>query len=133
MENGNMNEKICLAHGASSGIGKVTAKALAAGVTTMIMVYRNRDKCEAARDEIVRDTSNENAALMIAEFSEPSQIRRLAAGVNRPSEDRPGQTLNYSCAFAEIRASVFPRRRSRTSIRQCDFAAKTAPAAPPRV
>jgi PadR family transcriptional regulator, regulatory protein PadR len=39
----------------------------------------------------------------------------------------------YSCAFAGIRASVFPRRRSRTSIHQCDFAAKTAPAAPPRV
>ena len=31
MENGTMNEKICLVTGANSGIGKVTAKALAAG------------------------------------------------------------------------------------------------------
>jgi NAD(P)-dependent dehydrogenase (short-subunit alcohol dehydrogenase family) len=55
MENGNMNEKICLAPGASSGIGKVTAKALAAGGATVIMVCRNRYQGEAARDEIVRE------------------------------------------------------------------------------
>ena len=45
-----MNEKIYLAPGASSGIGKVTAKALAAGGAKVIMVCRNRDKGEAARD-----------------------------------------------------------------------------------
>src|SRR5262249_46337940 len=76
-----MNEKICLVTGANSGIGKVTAKALAAGGATVIMVCRNRDKGEAARDEIVRETRNENVDLMIADFSDLSQIRRLAAEV----------------------------------------------------
>src|SRR5262245_10272808 len=76
-----MNEKICLVTGANSGIGKVTAKALAAGGATVIMVCRNRDKGEAARGEIVRETRNENVDLMIADFSELSQIRRLAAEV----------------------------------------------------
>jgi NAD(P)-dependent dehydrogenase (short-subunit alcohol dehydrogenase family) len=76
-----MNEKICLVTGANSGIGKVTAKALAAGGATVIMVCRNRDKGEAARDEIVRETRNENVDLMIADLSDLSQIRRLAAGV----------------------------------------------------
>ena len=47
------------------------------------MVCRNRDKGEAARNEIVRDTRIENVDLMIAEFSGLSQIRRLAAGVKR--------------------------------------------------
>jgi NAD(P)-dependent dehydrogenase (short-subunit alcohol dehydrogenase family) len=81
MENGNMSEKICLVTGASSGIGKVTAKALAGGGATVIMVCRNRDKGEAARGEIVKETGAENVDLMIAEFSDLSQIRRLAADV----------------------------------------------------
>ncbi|HEX5083983.1 MAG TPA: SDR family oxidoreductase [Blastocatellia bacterium] len=76
-----MNEKICLVTGANSGIGKVTAKALAARGATVIMVSRNRERGEAARDEIVRKTGNENVDLMIADFSDLSQVRRLAAGV----------------------------------------------------
>ena len=55
-----MNEKICLVTGANSGIGKVTAKALAADGAAVIMVCRDRDKGEAARHEIVRETRNEN-------------------------------------------------------------------------
>jgi NAD(P)-dependent dehydrogenase (short-subunit alcohol dehydrogenase family) len=81
MENWNMNEKICLVTGANSGIGKVTAKALAAGGATVIMVSRNRDKGEAARDEIVRDTEAKNVDLMITDFSNLGQIGRLAANV----------------------------------------------------
>src|SRR5262249_15085868 len=80
-ENGNMNEKICLVTGANSGIGKVTAKTLAAGGATVIMVSRSRDKGEAARDEIVKETGAKNVDLMITDFSDLSQIRRLAADV----------------------------------------------------
>src|SRR5688572_9302808 len=76
-----MNEKIYLVTGANSGIGKVTAKALAAGGAAVIMVCRNSDKGEAARDEIIRETRNENVSLVISDFSDLSQIRRLAAGV----------------------------------------------------
>jgi NAD(P)-dependent dehydrogenase (short-subunit alcohol dehydrogenase family) len=76
-----MKDKICLITGANSGIGKVTAKALASGGATVIMVCRNRDKGEAARNEIVQKTRNENVDLMIADFSELNQIRRLAAEV----------------------------------------------------
>lgn len=76
-----MNDKICLVTGANSGIGKVTAKALAGGGATVIMVCRNRDKGQAARAEIVRETRNENLDLRIADFSDLSQIRSLAADV----------------------------------------------------
>src|SRR5215470_815609 len=76
-----LNKKICLVTGANSGIGKATAKALAAGGATVIMVCRNRGKGEAARDEIIRDTRNEGVDLKITDFSDLSQIRRLAADV----------------------------------------------------
>src|SRR5262245_26259155 len=81
MGNGNMNEKICLVTGANSGIGKVTAKVLAAGGATVIIVSRNQGKGEAARDEIVKETGNKNVDLMITDFSHLSQVRRLAANV----------------------------------------------------
>ncbi|MGH9755144.1 MAG: SDR family oxidoreductase [Blastocatellia bacterium] len=76
-----MNKRICLVTGANSGIGKVTAKALAAGGATVIMVCRNRDKGEAARAEIVKETGAENVSLMIADFSDLGRVKRLAADV----------------------------------------------------
>lgn len=76
-----MHKKVCLVTGANSGIGKVTAKALAAGGATVIMICRNRDKGEAARAEIVRETGAENVDLMIADFSDLGRVRRLAADV----------------------------------------------------
>jgi NAD(P)-dependent dehydrogenase (short-subunit alcohol dehydrogenase family) len=76
-----MKDKICLVTGANSGLGKVTAKALAANGATVIMACRNRDKGQAARADIVSETRNEKVDLMIADLSELKQIRRLAAEV----------------------------------------------------
>lgn len=97
-----MNDKICLVTGANSGIGKVTAKALAAGGATVIMVCRNRDKGGAARDEIVRETGNENVDLMIADFSELNQIRRLAAEV-KAKYPRLNALVNNAGAYNDDR------------------------------
>src|SRR5215471_20676579 len=98
-ENGNMNEKICLVTGANSGIGKATAKALAAGGATVIMVCRNRGKGEAARDEIIRDTRNEGVDLKIRDFSDLSQIRRLAADV-KAKYQRLHMLVNNAATYA---------------------------------
>src|SRR5262245_47284229 len=81
MENWNMNGKTCLATGANAGMGKVPATGTAAQGATVILGSRNRDKGEAARDEIVRETGAKNVDLMITDFSDLDQIRRLAASV----------------------------------------------------
>jgi retinol dehydrogenase-14 len=73
--------RTCLITGANSGIGKVTAGALAANGTTVIMVCRDRTRGEAARAEIRRVTNNDRVELLIADLSEQRQIRRLAADV----------------------------------------------------
>ncbi len=93
-----MNDKICLVTGANSGIGKVTAKVLAAGGATVILVCRNREKGEAARAEIVRETRNENTRLMIADFSDLNQIKRLAAEV-RAKYSRLHTLVNNAGAY----------------------------------
>ncbi len=76
-----MNEKTCLVTGANSGVGRAAAKALAASGAAVIMVCRNRDKGEATRAEIVKETRAENVDLMIADLSDLKRIRRLAADV----------------------------------------------------
>jgi NAD(P)-dependent dehydrogenase (short-subunit alcohol dehydrogenase family) len=76
-----MNDKIYLVTGANSGIGQVTARALAAEGAAVMMVCRDREKGEAARGEIVRETRNQNVELLLADFSDLNQIRRLAAEV----------------------------------------------------
>src|SRR5262245_55612692 len=102
MENDDMNEKICLVTGANSGIGKVTAKVLAAGGASVIMVSRNRDKGETARDEIVRETGSRNIDLMIADFSNLNQIRQLAANV-KAKYPRLNTLVNNAGTFVDKR------------------------------
>lgn len=75
-----MNQ-ICLVTGASSGIGKVTARELARAGATVILVCRNRSKGEATVDEISRLTGSDRLDLMIADLAELRQIRELAAQV----------------------------------------------------
>jgi NAD(P)-dependent dehydrogenase (short-subunit alcohol dehydrogenase family) len=76
-------DKICLVTGANSGIGKVTATELARGGAAVIMVCRNRDKGEAAREEIRRATDNQKLDLLIADLAELRQIRTLASIVKQ--------------------------------------------------
>jgi NAD(P)-dependent dehydrogenase (short-subunit alcohol dehydrogenase family) len=73
--------RTCLITGANSGIGKVTARELAAKGATVVMVCRDRSRGEAARAEIRRATKNDRVELLIADLSEQRQIRRLAADV----------------------------------------------------
>ncbi|GHO46043.1 SDR family oxidoreductase [Ktedonospora formicarum] len=74
-----MRGKVCLVTGSSSGIGKVTARELAKMGATVVMVCRDRGKGEAARAEIMEESSNDQVDLIIADLSELSQVRRVAS------------------------------------------------------
>jgi len=73
-----MKDKICVITGANSGIGKETAKALAEMGAHIVMVCRNREKAEAAREEIIRFGGNRKIDLSIADLSSLDDIRQLA-------------------------------------------------------
>lgn len=70
--------KTCLITGANSGIGKVTARAIAEMGARVTIVCRNRERGEPALEEIRRESGNHSVELMICDFSSQSQIRRLA-------------------------------------------------------
>ncbi|WP_162932232.1 SDR family oxidoreductase [Solimonas sp. K1W22B-7] len=74
-----MHNKVCLVTGASSGIGRATAKALAAKGAEVFVLVRNRAKGEALLQELSRETGNNRLHLLVGDLSSQQDIRRVAA------------------------------------------------------
>ncbi len=75
---GTMRGKVCLVTGATSGIGYVTARALAEMGATVVAVGRNREKGEAIVADIKRRSGSDTVAFMRADLSSQASIRALA-------------------------------------------------------
>jgi NAD(P)-dependent dehydrogenase (short-subunit alcohol dehydrogenase family) len=73
-----MNNKLCVITGANSGIGFETTKALAKKGAYIVMVCRNEDKAEEARQQIIGQTSNPGIDIVLCDFSIQSEIRDAA-------------------------------------------------------
>ncbi len=73
-----MQNRICMVTGATSGMGKATATALAQMGATVILVARNQSKGEAVRDEIRTQSGNMHVEVMLADLSSQQSIRELA-------------------------------------------------------
>jgi NAD(P)-dependent dehydrogenase (short-subunit alcohol dehydrogenase family) len=73
-----MRDKVCLVTGATSGIGLVTAHELAARGARVVLVGRNREKCDAAVRQIQTATGNKQVEALLADLSSQQQVRDLA-------------------------------------------------------
>ena len=73
-----MKGKVALITGASSGIGKETALGLARMGTSLVLVCRDKEKGEAAKEEIARATGNNSIELLLADLLPQSKVRRVA-------------------------------------------------------
>ncbi len=73
-----MNGKICLVTGATNGIGKATAQALAQMGATVVIVGRNAPKTAQLVEEIRAASGNKNVDSLLADLSSQQEVRRLA-------------------------------------------------------
>lgn len=73
-----MDNPICLITGATDGIGKVTATALARKGYTVVLAARNEAKAAAVTSEIVASTANRDVGYLTADLRSLAQLHRLA-------------------------------------------------------
>ncbi len=74
-----MENKIILITGANSGIGKATATALAEMGAHVVMMSRDEEKGEEARQEVIRISRNNQVDMLQCDLASLEQIRRFAA------------------------------------------------------
>lgn len=73
-----MTDKICLITGATSGIGKATAAALAKMGAKVIVNGKDEENGKIAVSEITQISGNKNVELMIADLSSLKEVRKFA-------------------------------------------------------
>jgi NAD(P)-dependent dehydrogenase (short-subunit alcohol dehydrogenase family) len=78
--------RVCLVTGASSGIGKVTARELARLGARVVLVCRSREGGERALLELNLALGNPRLHLLVADLSSQREVRRLAEEVRRNFE-----------------------------------------------
>jgi retinol dehydrogenase 12 len=72
-----MNGKVCVVTGATSGIGKATAIALARQGAQVVLVGRDRGRSEATQEEVAA-VASATPQVQIADLSSMAQVRTLA-------------------------------------------------------
>jgi NAD(P)-dependent dehydrogenase (short-subunit alcohol dehydrogenase family) len=100
---GDMDQKICIITGATSGIGKATAIELARRGATVILLCRNGKKGAGTVREIQELTQNLAIDLLVADLSSQRQIRAAAAEFTR-KYDRLHVLINNAGAMFSKRS-----------------------------
>ncbi len=73
--------RVSIVTGGTSGIGWHTARALAKRGDTVILVGRNPDRCNAARDRILAEFPDAMVDTRLADFASLAQVDALASGI----------------------------------------------------
>jgi NAD(P)-dependent dehydrogenase (short-subunit alcohol dehydrogenase family) len=99
-----MHGKTCLITGASSGIGRATALALAELGAALVLICRDRTRGEETVAEIAATTGNRDVLLLLADLSVQAEVRRVAADFL--ATDRPLHVLINNAGVVNLRRSV---------------------------
>jgi NAD(P)-dependent dehydrogenase (short-subunit alcohol dehydrogenase family) len=104
--NDKMQGKITLITGATNGIGRVTAQALAQRGATVILVGRDADRLRRAAQDIKGQTPDSVIHTLLADLSSQEQVRRLAGEIQQRFPRLDVLINNAGAVFAKRRLSV---------------------------
>ena len=100
-----LSGRTCMVTGASHGIGKATAAALAGMGAHVVLVCRDRERGEAAQSEIRARSGSAAVELLIADLSSQRQIRQLASDF-RAKHDRLHVLVNNAGTYESGRSET---------------------------
>ena len=98
MNDETMKGKLCVVTGATSGIGRETALALARTGAAVVVVGRNREKSEFTVSNIKKETGNNAVEYMLADLSSQAEIHQLVESF-KSRHDRLDVLVNNAGSF----------------------------------
>lgn len=101
-----MDRRVCIVTGATSGIGKATALELASKGATVVLICRNRQKGENTIREIRSLTRSDTTDFMVADLSSQQQVRAVAAEFGAKYQRLDVLINNAGATFAKRAESV---------------------------
>lgn len=106
LSDNSMHGKVCMVTGAASGIGAVTAQALAQQGASVILVDRSATKGVIIVDQIKRQTGNSALEFMRVDLSSQKEIRQLAQQFTSRYRRLDVLVNNAGAMFGERQESV---------------------------
>jgi NAD(P)-dependent dehydrogenase (short-subunit alcohol dehydrogenase family) len=131
--------KTCLVTGATNGIGRVAAQALAARGAAVELVARSPERAQRAVAEIRAATGNPRVDWLLADLSDLAQVRRLAGAFRQRHTDLHVLVNNAGGVFARRQETVdglertFALNHLSYFLLTCELLALLAASAPARV
>ncbi len=101
----NLNGKVCMVTGATSGIGEATADQLASLGATVVIVGRDSKKCAEVAARIKEGTRNPLVDFLVADLSSQKEVRRIA-------EEFMSRYSRLNVLVNNVGAIFFSRRKS---------------------
>ncbi|XP_033207586.1 retinol dehydrogenase 14 [Belonocnema kinseyi] len=94
-----MNGKTAIITGCTSGIGKETARDFAKRGARVIMACRNVQNANKIKDELIKETGNENIVVRKLDLSSLQSVREFAKQIN--NEEKSLDVLVHNAGTAE--------------------------------
>jgi NAD(P)-dependent dehydrogenase (short-subunit alcohol dehydrogenase family) len=101
-----MTGQVCLVTGATSGIGRATARALARLGATVVNVGRDPEKSAATAAQLKEQSGNPDVDFLLADLSSQAEIRRLARQFKKRYRRLDVLMNNAGAVFMQRRESV---------------------------
>jgi NAD(P)-dependent dehydrogenase (short-subunit alcohol dehydrogenase family) len=99
-----MHGRTCVITGATSGIGRATAIALAEKGATLVLVCRDQQRGEETLAAIVRQTGRRDASLVLGDLAVQRDVRRIAGELL--AADRPLHVLINNAGVVNLQRMV---------------------------